>query len=118
MELEDGSIGSINYFANGSKSFPKESLQVFSDGRILQIDNFRQTTGYGFRGFKKLKTSRQDKGHARQFAEIIDSVAKGQRLIPLDQLYNVTLASFAAVKAAQERSVVKLAKGFLGLETQ
>ena len=35
LVFSDGSIGTINYFANGSKSFPKERLEVFCGGRIL-----------------------------------------------------------------------------------
>ena len=40
LGFKDGSVGSINYFANGHKSFPKEQIEIFSSGRILQIDNF------------------------------------------------------------------------------
>ena len=45
IEFGDGSIGCINYFSNGSKSFPKERLDVFSSGRVLQLDNFRKLKG-------------------------------------------------------------------------
>ena len=40
LKLKDGSIGTIHYFANGSKAFPKERLEIFSSGKILQLDNF------------------------------------------------------------------------------
>ncbi len=109
IELEDGSIGSINYFANGSKAYPKESIDVFSDGRVLQLDNFRKTIGYDFQGFKKFATSRQEKGHAQQFQQVVASITNGAgSLIPLDELVNVTLASFAAVDAARQRRLVNL----------
>ena len=35
LEFEDGSIGSIHYYANGHRSFPKERLEIFSQGRII-----------------------------------------------------------------------------------
>jgi len=109
LEFEDGSVGSVNYFANGSKSYPKERIQVFSDERILDLDNFRVTRGYGFQGLRKFKTSRLDKGHAAEFAAFVDSVAAGGKaMIPLDELVNVTLASFAAVKAATESRTIVL----------
>lgn len=102
LEFADGSIGTVNYFANGSKSYPKESLEVFSDGRVLRMDNFRLTTGYGFKGFRKLKTWRQDKGHAAEVAAFVARVEKGgQPLISFEQLVNVTRASFAAMESAQ-----------------
>jgi predicted dehydrogenase/NADPH:quinone reductase-like Zn-dependent oxidoreductase len=108
LSFEDGSIGTVNYFANGSKSYPKELLEVFSEGRVARMDNFRRTSGYGFKGFKTLKTWSQDKGHAAEFAAFLDRVAAGgPALIPMDELVNVTLASFAAMTAAAElRTVV------------
>jgi predicted dehydrogenase len=51
--FEDGSIGTVHYFANGSKAFPKERLEVFAGGRVLQLDNFRKLTGFGWPGFKQ-----------------------------------------------------------------
>ena len=109
LGFEDGSVGTVNYFANGSKSYPKELLEVFSQGRVLRLDNFRRLTGYGFKGFSRFKTARQDKGHAAEFAALVLRVAAGgEPLIPLDQLVNVTLASFAAMTSAAEARTVVL----------
>ncbi|MBN1999852.1 bi-domain-containing oxidoreductase [candidate division KSB1 bacterium] len=109
LELADGSIGTVNYFANGSKAYPKERLEVFSQGRVLFLDNFRITTGYGFKGFKKFRTSKQDKGHGHELARYVAFLAEGGApLIPFDELVNVTSASFAAVEAARERKVVRI----------
>ncbi len=43
--------GTVHYFANGAKSYPKETLEVFGDGRVIRMENFRITTGYGFKGY-------------------------------------------------------------------
>ena len=102
LGFADGSVGTVNYFANGSKRYPKETLEVFSDGRVLRMDNFRVTRGYGFKGFKKFKTSRQDKGHKREIATFIDRIVSGgEPLIPFEQLMNITRASFEAVESAR-----------------
>ena len=53
LKFHDGSIGTIHYFANGSKSFPKERLEIFSAGKILQLDNFRKLRGFNWPGLKK-----------------------------------------------------------------
>lgn len=109
LQFSDGSVGTINYFSNGSKSYQKEALEVFSDGRVLRLENFRLTRGYGFGGLKKFKTSRQDKGHNAEVAAFIESVVKGGApLIPADQLFNVTRASFAAVESARTMKTVVL----------
>ena len=46
--FEDGSMGSIHYFANGGKSFPKERIDIFCDDAVLQLDNFRKLRGFGW----------------------------------------------------------------------
>jgi len=109
MGFADGSIGTVNYFANGPKSYPKEMLEVFSDGRVLKMENFRVTGGYGFKGFRTFKTSRQDKGHRAEIAAFIDLVVQGGGpLIPFEELINATRASFAAVTSAQENRTISL----------
>jgi len=91
-------------------------MEVFSDGRVLKLDNFRQLNGYGFKGFRKMTAWRQDKGHAAELAAFVRSVAEGGApLIPMEHLVNVTLASFAAMTAAREGRTVKLNEEYAGL---
>ena len=109
LQFEDGSIGTVNYFSNGSKSYPKETLEVFSEGRVLRMDNFRSTTGFGFPGFKKFKSSRQDKGHNTEVAAFIESIAKGSGpLIPFAELTNITRATLAAVESSQTGKTIQI----------
>ena len=66
LTFEDGSIGSIHYFSNGGKSFPKERVEVFCDNAVLQLDNFRKLRGFGWKGFQsKMKLWSQNKGQER-----------------------------------------------------
>lgn len=109
LGFEDGSIGTVNYFANGAKSYPKETMEIFSDGRVLRMDNFRKTTGFGFKGFKSFKTKRQDKGHSTEIVEFIQRVKDGgDPMISYSWLENITKASFAAVKSAREVKTISL----------
>ena len=64
LSFADGSIGTINYFANGHRSVAKERLDVFCDGRVFQLDNFRSLKAFGWNGFKNRKLWRQDKGQS------------------------------------------------------
>ncbi len=41
LMFPDGSIGVVDYLANGDKSFPKERVEVFCGGRIAVLDDFR-----------------------------------------------------------------------------
>jgi hypothetical protein len=80
---------------------------------VLRLDNFRKLEAYGFKGVRANRTLMQDKGHAAELAAFVDRVARGgEWLIPLDELVNVTLASFAAVTAANERRVIELDKEY------
>jgi predicted dehydrogenase len=102
LKFENGSNAVINYFSNGSKSYPKERLEIYSQGRTVVLDNFRKTEAYGFKNFNGLKTS-IDKGHKNQFKALIQRVQQGgDPLIPLDSLINTTLASFAALESLRE----------------
>lgn len=113
-EMADGSIGTVHYFANGSKAFPKETFQIFSDQRVIQMDNYRVTSGYGFKSFPKLRTIRQDKGHKAEFAAFIDAIQSGGTSpIPFSQLVNVTRASFAAVQSANENRHIDIPQGLV-----
>ena len=109
LSFADGSVGNVNYFSNGSKSYPKETLEIFSDGRVLRMENFRQTVGYGFKAFGKFKTFRQDKGHRSEVAAFVNAVAAGSApLIPFPELVNATQASFAAVESARLNKTIPL----------
>ena len=87
LSFADGSIGTVHYFANGSKKFPKERLEVFSGGGILQLDNFRKLTGFGWPGFRSMKLTRQDKGQAGCAAAFIKAIKEGGTApIPFDEI--------------------------------
>ena len=90
LRFADGSIGTVHYFANGPKSFPKERLEVFASGRVLQLDNFRKLTGFGWPGFKKMNLWRQDKGQKACVAAFVRAIESGGvSPIPLDELLEV-----------------------------
>lgn len=108
LKFEDGSNAVINYFANGSKMYSKERVEIYTQGRTVIMDNFRRTTAYGFRNFSGIKTS-LDKGHKNQFHSIIKKVQQGgEPLISFDSLINTSLASFAAIESLKERRWIDL----------
>jgi predicted dehydrogenase/threonine dehydrogenase-like Zn-dependent dehydrogenase len=77
LGFSDGSFGTIHYLANGAASFPKERVEVFTAGRVLQLDNFRSLKGYGWPGFRKMNLWRQDKGQNACAKAFLDSIEKG-----------------------------------------
>lgn len=102
LTFPDGSLGVVDYLANGDKSFPKERVEVFCGGGVAVLDDFRslEMVHDGRRSVRRL--GRQDKGHAgemRAFAKAITS--GGPPPIPYEQLIGVTRATFAAVESLQ-----------------
>lgn len=108
LKYENGSTGTINYFANGSKAYPKERIELYSQERTAVIDNFRLTSGFGFKSFSKFKTS-LDKGHKNQFQKLINNVKNGgSPLIPFEEIVNTTKASFAAIESLKTGAWVNI----------
>ncbi len=88
--FEDGSFGTIFYLANGASSFPKERIEIFTAGRVLQLDNFRKLKGFGWPGFNKMNLWRQDKGQEACAAAFVESIRQGQPTpIPADEIFEV-----------------------------
>jgi predicted dehydrogenase/threonine dehydrogenase-like Zn-dependent dehydrogenase len=77
LSFEDGSFGTIHYLANGGSAFPKERIEVFCDNAVLQMDNYRVLTGYGWPKFKKMKLFKQDKGQKACAKAFIESIING-----------------------------------------
>lgn len=108
LKYANGSTAVINYFANGSKAYSKERVEVFSQGRNLVMDNWRSLQGYGFKGFSKQK-SKQDKGQASMFGLLKDRIEKGgEPIIPMDSLVNTTKASFATIESLRTNGWVEI----------
>lgn len=102
LSFEDGSMGAVHYLANGSKAFPKERLEVFAAGRVLQLDNFRKLTGFGWPGFGKMNLWRQDKGQKACAAAFLKAVKDGGAPpIPFDEIVEVARVSIEAAEAAR-----------------
>ena len=90
LRFADGSIGTVNYFANGSKAFPKERLDVFCDGKVLQLDNYRKLKAWGIPGFHTRRLLSQDKGQEACCAEFIKAIETGgSPPIPTGELFEV-----------------------------
>ena len=98
LGFEDGSFGTILYLANGAASFPKERVEVFAVGRVLQLDNFRKLKGFGWPGFNKLNLWKQDKGQNACAAAFLQAVEKGVPAIPSEEIFEVARVTIDVVE--------------------
>ncbi len=99
LGFADGSLATIHYFANGANSFPKERVEVFTAGRVLQLDNFRKLKGYGWPGFRKMNLWRQDKGQNACAKAFLDAIRNGDPSpIPSNELFEVARTTIEAAE--------------------
>jgi predicted dehydrogenase/threonine dehydrogenase-like Zn-dependent dehydrogenase len=90
LRFADGSIGTVHYFANGSKAFPKERLEVFAAGKVLQLDNHRRLQAWGIPGFRTRRRLSQDKGQVACCAAFLKAIETGgSPPIPADEIFEV-----------------------------
>jgi len=109
LGFADGSIGTVHYFSNGAKALPKERCEVFFDGNVLQMNNFKTVKGFGkVKLGRRAPATRQEKGHKEQFAAVVQSLQSGAVApIPFSELVNVTQASFAALDSLRSGGQVQ-----------
>jgi predicted dehydrogenase len=102
LAFADGSWGTIHYVANGHRAFPKERIEVFCAGRVLQLDNFRRLRGFGWPGFTKMNLWRQDKGQNACVSEFLKSVEDGTATpIRFEELLEVARVTVSLGEAAR-----------------
>ena len=104
----DGSIGIVDYLANGDKSFPKERIEVFCGGQVAVLDDFvsLQTVKEGKKNEVK---AAQNKGWVDEWKVFAKSIREGGGpSIPYEQLVGVTKATFAAVESLRKQVNIKI----------
>ena len=90
LRFSDGSIGTVHYFANGSKAFPKERLEVFASGKVFSLDNYRKLKAWGIPGFSTRRLLSQDKGQKACCTSFLQAIeAGGPSPIPVSELFEV-----------------------------
>ena len=105
LGFADGSFGTIHYLANGASSFPKERIEVFAAGKILQLDNFLKLKGFGWHGFKKQNLLRQDKGQNACSAAFLNAIKTGKSCpIPANELFEVARVSIEIAQILRKQT--------------
>jgi predicted dehydrogenase/NADPH:quinone reductase-like Zn-dependent oxidoreductase len=108
FSFPDGSVGVVDYLANGDKSFPKERVEVFCGGRVAVLDDFR-TLEMQQSGHRSVVKKAQDKGWKDEWIAFTNAIrAGGQPPIPYEQLFGVTRATYAAMQALHEGQKINI----------
>jgi predicted dehydrogenase len=99
LKFADGSVADLLYLANGDRSVPKEFFEVFCQGAIARLEDFRTLELARNGKVQKLK-GMQDKGHRRELQLTIEAIRSGgPSPIPFDELVEVTDTTFLVQQA-------------------
>ena len=95
VTYDDGSIANLIYTAVGSKDYPKETMEVFFDGKMITLNDYKSMKGCGVK-LASIETKGSEKGQLEElevFGKIIQ--AGGESPIPLWQQIQAMQIAFA-----------------------
>jgi polar amino acid transport system substrate-binding protein len=104
LRFADGSNGSVAYLSEGDKALAKERVEIFGEGRVFVLDDFRRATLYKDGREEQVTLKAQDKGQQAQVREVCASVlGGGPAPISVDELAATTRATFRVLDSLRER---------------
>ncbi|MFE6957034.1 bi-domain-containing oxidoreductase [Streptomyces sp. NPDC057696] len=114
LHYPDGSTATISYVTTGAPSFPKETLDLVADGKVLRLDDFVRAAVYDGRR-KRWVSSRlpkaRDKGQNAELAAFVKAVRTGGPMpVPLESLVATTSATLAVQAGLAAGAPVTLAR--------
>jgi len=108
LKYDDGSVGSISYFAIGDMNFPKERIEIFGDKKVCVIDDFKELI-LSNRGKQKRIKASQDKGYHNEIEALFSAIKEGKQApISFSSIIETTLATFAINESTQKSTTVAL----------
>jgi len=113
LAFEDGSLANLVYVANGDRAVPKEQMEIFCEGAVARLVDFRSlelVRGGKTRTFR----SRPDKGHCNAVAATLEAIRSGQDSpIPFEEILEVTDATLAIEEAISSGTPIRVASWLL-----
>jgi polar amino acid transport system substrate-binding protein len=108
LKFADGSVANLLYLTNGDRSIPKEFFEVFCQGAVARLHDFR-TLELARNGKSQKFKSGQDKGHRRELQLTIEAICSGKPSpISFEELVEVTETTFLVQHALATGEVVRL----------
>jgi predicted dehydrogenase len=114
VRYDDGSVATLLYTALGAKGMPKEYVEIYADGKVLVIDDYKALQVYGA-SVKGWISQIQDKGHLEELGSFARYARREiQAPISLASLEEVTQVSFVVADARNclHRSEAGFAEGY------
>ncbi|MFJ9454184.1 bi-domain-containing oxidoreductase [Kitasatospora sp. NPDC101447] len=108
----DGSTAAISYVTSGAPGFPKETLDLLADGKVLKLDDFVRASVYGRKRWVSSRLPKaRDKGQSNELASFVKAVRTGGPMpVPLESLVATTAATLAVQASLGAGAPVALAR--------
>jgi predicted dehydrogenase len=112
LRYPDGSTATISYVTTGAPGFPKETLDLVADGKVLRFDDFVRASVYGRKRWVSSRLPKaRDKGQNAELAAFIKAVRTGGPMpVPLESLVATTAATLAVQTGLAGGAPVELAR--------
>ncbi len=109
IKFVDGSIGSIIYSANGDRSFSRERIEIFCDGKTASSSDFRLTEFHSGGRKKRFRTWNQQMGYKEELEYFFQHV-KGEVSAELtaEEIFYSTATVLAAHKSIEQAIPVEI----------
>ncbi|MHC5031940.1 MAG: bi-domain-containing oxidoreductase [Planctomycetota bacterium] len=109
LELADGSLATVSYLTNGDRGLPKEWLEIFSGGRVVQVDDFASATLFAHGRRTRLRLAGKGRGHAEELSAFLGAV-RGGTPVPSseEEAFHVTEACFGVLESLRSGEAVTL----------
>lgn len=99
MTFEDGSVATLTYTALGAKGYPKEKMELYCDGKVIILDDYRSLSIAGSKA-SGIETKAIDKGQIEELEAFAGVIRKGSIWpIPLWQQIQATEIALRIEKA-------------------
>jgi predicted dehydrogenase/threonine dehydrogenase-like Zn-dependent dehydrogenase len=110
LRYPDGSTATVSYLTSGAAGFPKETIDVVADGKVLRFDDFQRASVYGRKKWSSPRIPRgRDKGQRAEVGAFVDAVRTGAPMpVPIRSLVATTLATLAVHTSLATGAPVRL----------
>jgi len=109
LTFSNGSIGTISYYANGSKSLAKEYLEIYRAGTTAVLKDFKDLEVFGAGSPIRKKLLNQDKGQVKMVKAFVEAVRVGKSApIEYEDIHAVTVATFKIIESLKTGNSVRL----------
>jgi predicted dehydrogenase/threonine dehydrogenase-like Zn-dependent dehydrogenase len=110
LTYPDGSVATISYVTSGTTSFPKETLDLLGDGKVLRLDDFQRASVHARNRWSSPRLPRaRDKGQRAEIDAFLEAVRTGGPMpVPISSLATTTRATLAVATSLGTGAPVRL----------